>query len=239
MTGKRKIQNIVDILMAALLPVLMAYSLIGERIHEWTGIAMFALFICHNGLNWKWYRNLFRGKYNGVRVLGTTINILIFILMLALMVSGISMSRHAVPFLAVQGSASLARSVHLVASYWCYVLTSVHLGLHGAMIMGMLRKAFHMEKTSRTRSIVLRVFVVLLSGYGIHSFVQRSFSEYMLMRSEFVFFDFSEPLIFFYLDYLAIMALFAFVGYYAVKLLVQARKMTDRLSSIQKREDRG
>lgn len=225
MTRKRKIQNVIDILMAVLLPVLMAYSLIGEDIHEWTGIIMFALFVCHNGLNRKWYKNLFWGKYNGVRILGTIINILILFLMLLLMTSGIAMSRHAVPFLAVQERISLARNVHLVASYWCYTLTSVHLGLHGAMVMGMMRKVFHIEKASRIRSIILRVFVILLSAYGIHAFIQRGFGDYMLLRNEFVFFDFSEPLIFFFMDYLAIMALFAFVGYYTTKAL-QTKKFT-------------
>ena len=33
----------------------------------------------------------------------------------------------------------------------------------------------------------------------------------MLLRSRFVFFDFEEPLIFFYLDYIAVMGLFILV----------------------------
>ena len=35
----------IDILMVMLLPILMAYSLIGENIHEVIGICMFTLFI--------------------------------------------------------------------------------------------------------------------------------------------------------------------------------------------------
>lgn len=38
MTLKRKIQIITDLSMTALLPLLMAYSMIGERFHEWTGV---------------------------------------------------------------------------------------------------------------------------------------------------------------------------------------------------------
>lgn len=129
--AKRKIQNITDLIMTALLPVLMVYSLIGEDVHEWAGIVLFALFLLHNGLNWKWYKNLFQARYNGVRVLGTVVNILIFLLMLSLMASGIVMSRYVFQFLAIDGGASLARTVHLAASYWFYVLASVHLGLHG------------------------------------------------------------------------------------------------------------
>ncbi|MDO4272122.1 MAG: DUF4405 domain-containing protein [Eubacteriales bacterium] len=231
MTGKRKIQNITDMIMTVLLPVLMAYSLIGEDIHEWTGVAMFLLFILHHVLNFKWHKNLFRGKYSGVRILGTTVDGLLFLLMLSLMASGIIMSRYAFPFLSIEGGASLARTVHLVASYWCYVLTSVHLGLHGGMIMGMLRKAFRMEKASSKRRIVLRIAAVSLSCYGVYAFIQRGLAGYMLLRTEFVFFDFSEPLAFFFLDYLAIMALFAILGYYAAKLLAKAQAGTNNLLS--------
>lgn len=224
MTGKRKFQIFVDFAMAALLPVLMAYSLLGEAVHEWVGVAMFALFLFHNALNWKWYKNLFGGRYSGVRLLGTVVNILLLLLMLSLMASGIVMSRYAFQFLVIEGGgASLARTVHLAASYWCYVLTSVHLGLHGGMFLGMLRKAFHMEKASQKRRVVLRIVAALLSAYGIYAFIQRGLSGYMLLQIQFVFFDFSEPLVFFFLDYLAVMALFTVLGYYAAKLLAKVK----------------
>ena len=39
---------IVDISMIVLMPLLMAYSLIGETFHEVAGTAMLALFIAHH-----------------------------------------------------------------------------------------------------------------------------------------------------------------------------------------------
>ena len=65
---KKKIQLIIDISMTLLLPLLMAYSLIGEAFHEVVGIAMFVLFIVHHILNRKWYGALFKGKYNARRI---------------------------------------------------------------------------------------------------------------------------------------------------------------------------
>ena len=41
----------------------------------------------------------------------------------------------------------------------------------------------------------------------------------MLLQTEFVFLDFSEPVPLFYLDYLALMGTFVFLAYYASKLL--------------------
>ena len=60
---KKRIQLIIDITMAVLLPLLMAYSLIGEAFHEVVGTAIFVLFIVHHILNRKWYGALFKGKY--------------------------------------------------------------------------------------------------------------------------------------------------------------------------------
>lgn len=42
---------------------------------------------------------------------------------------------------------------------------------------------------------------------------------YLFMQTHFVFFDFSEPIPLFYLDYLAIMGLFIFLAHTAAKLL--------------------
>lgn len=224
MTVKRKVQIVIDVIMTVLLPVLMSYSLIGEAIHEWAGIAMFMLVLLHHGLNWKWHKNLLHGKYSGLRILGIAVNTFISLLMLALMISGIVMSRHVFSFLGLDGGASLARTVHLVASYWCYVLTAFHLGLHGSMLIGMLRKAFSIKAPSTVRSIVSKGSAVLIAGYGIYAFAKRELGAYMLLKTEFVFFDFSERLVFFWADYLAIMALFAILGYYTSQMLVKANE---------------
>lgn len=55
----------IDIGMTVLLLSLMAYELIGSSLHEWIGLAMFVLFVCHHLLNRNrgWYKNLFRGSY--------------------------------------------------------------------------------------------------------------------------------------------------------------------------------
>ncbi len=52
------------------------------------------------------------------------------------------------------------------------------------------------------------------TGYGIYAFIKRDIGTYMLLRSHFVFFDYEELLIFFYLDYIAVMGLFILIGNY-------------------------
>ena len=41
----------------------------------------------------------------------------------------------------------------------------------------------------------------------------------MLFKSKFVFFDFEEPVIYFIFDYILIMCLFSYCGYYFCKIL--------------------
>ena len=41
----------IDIGMTVQLLLLMSYELIGSSLHEWIGLAMFVLFVCHHLLN--------------------------------------------------------------------------------------------------------------------------------------------------------------------------------------------
>lgn len=54
---------ITDLAMTVLLLLLMAYSLVGEVLHEWMGIAMLALFILHHIWNRAWYRSIGRAGH--------------------------------------------------------------------------------------------------------------------------------------------------------------------------------
>jgi hypothetical protein len=219
MSQKRKVKMAIDLVMTILLPILMAYSLIGETIHEWLGILMFLLFFLHHLLNWRWHKTLIKGHYSALRIFGTAINLILVIIMIVLPVSGIIMAKHTFRFLNLTVGISFARVVHMMASYWGFVLMSVHLGLHWNMIMNMVRKAMNVAKTLVWRMVLLRIVVILIVGYGIYSFFTRQFTDYMFLRSQFVFIDFSEFLLFFFIDYLAIMGLFVSFGYYFGKLL--------------------
>ena len=91
---KKTVKTGLDILMAGALPVLMAYSLAGETLHEIVGTAMLALFIAHHVLNRKATAAMFKGKQTPVRMLGTVVNLLLFAIMICLPISGIVLSKH-------------------------------------------------------------------------------------------------------------------------------------------------
>ena len=215
---KKKIRIIVDCGMTLLLPLLMAYSLVGEAVHEYLGIGMFLLFVAHHILNIAWWKHIFRGKYTPLRVLGTAVNLALAMIMLALPISGMILSRHVFRFLHFGGT-STARTIHLLASYWGLVLMSLHAGMHGSVMAGMLRKVAHTQQTSKIRTWSLRVIAVLLAACGVHAFVKNKISSYLFLQTQFVFIDFSQPIIQSLLEYCAITVLFMVAGYYAVKTL--------------------
>ena len=117
MSRKRKLQIVIDLCMTILLPLLMAYSLIGETAHEWIGASMLILFVAHHILNYRWFRTLFKGRYSSARILNTAVNLLLLIDILMQGISGIIMSRQVFSFLNIQQGASSARVIHLLGAY--------------------------------------------------------------------------------------------------------------------------
>ncbi len=211
--------------MTVALLFLMTYELIGQAIHEWIGVAIFILFIVHHILNRKWSTHLLKGKYTLYRMMQTVLVFGVLAAMIGAMVSGIILSRHVFSFLPINGGRSLARSIHMLSAYWGLVLMSLHLGFHWSMMMGMARKL--VKKQSSWRTWILRLAAFLIAGFGLWAFVKRQIGSYMLLRNQFVFFDFDEPLVFFLADYIAIMGLFVMIGHYfseGLRRIVKKRK---------------
>lgn len=217
MRSKQKLKIAIDIGMTALLFCQMAYMLISEAAHEWTGMVMFLLFLLHQILNRGWYKNLTKGKYRPIRILQAVVNFLILLSMLSLMVSGVILSREVFAFLPISKGMGFARILHMLAAYWGFILMSVHLGLHWGMILGMIRKASGVSP-SHIRAWVLRGLVLLFSGFGIYAFLKHNIADYLFLRSQFVFFDMEQPLALFFVEYLAMMCLWACIAYYGSRL---------------------
>ena len=197
--------------MVILMPVMMAYSLVSDKYHEYLGVLIFILFITHHIFNRKYIRNIVKGKYNVYRIGQLVINIILLILMFLQPISGILMSKYLFN-LNVSNTASI-RLIHLCAGYWLYVFLSIHAGMHLYILFKKVRKI--MKKASW----LFEALMVVVSIYGMRSIVSRNFMDYMFLGSQFVYFDYSSPLIYFFLDYLSIMVLFMYIGYILYKAL--------------------
>ena len=203
---KKTFKRILDILMTLALPCLMAYELIGQETHEILGLCMVGLFILHHAINWQWHRNLFRGKYTAYRAVLTVLDVLMIIVFIDQAVTGIMMAKHVFPDLPHVGRRSFARVLHLLGTYWGFTICCLHAGMH---MTGMIRKWTH--KTGMAR-ILPAALALCVSGYGVYAFIKRGLPKYMMLREQFVFFDFDEPLAWFFLDYIAILLTLMLLG---------------------------
>ncbi len=212
----------VDVLMTLGLLFQMGYQFWGDVAHEWAGAGMFLLFLAHHALNRRWYQSLFRGRLTPARIFQLAVDLLLMADMAGLMVSGILLSNHVFAFLDLRGGVSFARLAHMAASHWGLVLMALHLGLHWGMVTGLAAKAFRLRHPSPGRRLALSALGAGIAAYGLTVFVRRDLPTYMLVRTQFAFLDFSEPVPLFYLDYLAMMGAFIFLAHSLSKWLGRA-----------------
>lgn len=87
---------------------------------------------------------------------------------------------------------------------------ALHLGMHWGIVASRLKLRYPRA---------WNVFGALIAGYGLYVFIDRNLLDYMFLRVEFAFLDFSEMAALFYIDYLAMMGLFIFVSHHVSRLL--------------------
>jgi len=203
--NSNKVRRTVDVCMTVLLILLMAYQVTGEELHEWIGMGMTVLVITHQILNRRWYRAVFKGKYNTYRIMTTAVNILLLLSFVLTAFAGMSMSSHAVPFLYGMAPVSFARKMHLAMSHWSFVLTGMHLGLHIPVMTA------RMKIEGKTKTAVTAIFCIS-AGIGLFLFLRSGWADYMLFRSAFAFLDYEKAGILVFLENLLMLIFWAFVG---------------------------
>ena len=63
-----------------------------------------------------------------------------------------------------------------------------------------------------------------VSLYRVYAFFKRQIPDYMFLKMQFVFFDYSETRLLFLADYLAVMVCFAVLGYGITQLLSSGKR---------------
>ena len=132
------------------------------------------------------------------------------------MISGVVLSRYVFAFFPKHGGYEFAQQVHILCAYWGFVCMSLHLGFHWSMMLAMARKYL---QPSPLWTWSLRLIGWLWAVYGAFAFRRRGVSLYLLLRSHFIFYDYTEPVLIFLIDYLSVMVMFVLIGYLISMLL--------------------
>ena len=219
------VKKIVDVCLTVLLFCLMSYQVVGEVLHEWIGIGMTVVLIVHHILNLKWYRALFKGKYNAYRIATTVINTLLLASIALTAFCGMGMSNYAVPFLYGMAGIIFARTVHLALSFWSFLLMGLHLGLH---LPAMTAK---IQPGKIWKAVLTRLFTIL-AGTGLWLFIRNSIPDYLSFRTHFAFFDYDKAPVLVFLENIAIEFFFVFIGANLFRILRGKKKSKQALIAV-------
>lgn len=190
----KKIKIVIDILMYFIFVILMGHHITENLIHEILGTILFILFIVHHILNYRYYKTIFKGKYNFKRVFLLIIDLLLLISMIGMMISGVIISSDVFAFLNIP-TTIFGRQLHMVSTSWAFVIMSIHLGLHLGVFINKLNK----KMKNSVLEYVYYLILILIVIYGIYSFKKLNFISDMFLLNAFKFYDFNESPIIFYL----------------------------------------
>jgi hypothetical protein len=206
----------IDLIMTLLFVALLAFRITGDASHEWLGIALCVLFIVHGLINWRWFRNIFNGRYRLRRALNAIINLSLLLAMLILAVCGLTNSRHVLGFLQLPGGMEF-RQIHSLMAYWGLVLIGIHTGMHWTTVINAVRKMVGIRGENRFRKAVLRILATVLAGFGMWASYDRNMGSKLFRGFSFDFWDPSRPAILFFVSNLAILILYIGMTHFSMK----------------------
>ena len=213
----KKVKIVIDTLMYVSLSILLGYHITDNKVHEYLGIFTFALFMIHHLLNISYYKNLFKGKYNFIRVMSLVTDILMFVMMIGVMISSMGISSYVFKF---GGTTKLLRSMHLVCTSWLFVLVNVHLALH---IYPYISK-FRIDIKKSMFEYAIYLISILLFAYGVYYLIDVKVWDSLFLLKDFKYYDYSESLIHYYTGYIASSFVVVMITYLILMVKLQRKK---------------
>ena len=215
----KKIKIVIDILMYFIFVILMGHHITENLIHEILGTILFILFIVHHILNYRYYKTIFKGKYNFKRVFLLIIDLLLLISMIGMIISAINISSDVFTFLNIP-TTIFGRQLHMLSTSWAFVIMSIHLGLHLGVFINKLNK----KMKNSVLEYVYYLILILIVIYGVYSFKKLNFISDMFLLNAFKFYDFNESPIIFYLHVISSSLFIGLTIYFINNLKLKRKK---------------
>ncbi len=213
-----KLRVIIDVLMPFILIFLMGFMITGDFLHEVIGTIMIMLWVVHNYLIRRWYMTLTKGHYTLLRTINTMMNFLLLICAFYLMYSGVIISSHVFSFMNIEMGMTTASKIHVVSAYWCFVLSSLHFGLHWSQMIHFfpLKKPYVLPKKYK---MMVWLALGIVCVYGVYALIKQQIFSYMLMTHRFVLFDYEQTAFSFFGQYVSMLVLFTSLSYLVTECL--------------------
>lgn len=207
-----------DLLAVLLMIAALAYWGFGNLAHEVIGTALFALIALHGRFNRRWYAALFRGRYDTRRRAMVAVNAAFAATMAVLLATSVMISRDVFAFLGIEAGFRL-REIHLFAAYWSTAILGLHLGLNWPKLTNMVRSILGLRGHSSLRIWVLRSLAALIAVQGVLASGEMGFGAKLSLTMALDMWDFTSRTPRFFLNYGAIIGLYAVIAHTAMALL--------------------
>ncbi|MGO8047052.1 DUF4405 domain-containing protein [Rhizobium johnstonii] len=222
------VRLLLDFIAVALVVLCLAYWWLGNLPHEVFGTSLFALVIVHNVFNRRWYSKVGRNFGDSARLLSAVTVACLATTMTIMLVSSALISRDLFPFLSLDGGFAV-REVHMFAAYWLLMILAIHLGTRWTVVMNVFRSTFGIETRSITRRVFLRLVTFVVAAWGVQSTIEMGFGSKLMLTYTLDMWDFNESTVAFFINYGAIVCLYAAITHYAL-LFIRRRNAAENLA---------
>jgi len=156
-----------DGIILAIALLIFAPRLTGLGVHEWLGIALCIPVLLHLLLSWQWISNALRTFWTARRRarVNLILNAILFVLIVIEIVSGVVISRVALPFFGVTTINDRAwRLLHNLSANWTLASIGVHIAMNWRLILSSLRVLPRSEFPHAIRRSMLIVIAAAFVG---------------------------------------------------------------------------
>lgn len=216
-----RVRVLLDFLAIILVIACLAYWWLDNLSHELFGTALFVLVISHNVFNRRWYGGVTRAKLDAVRIINLVTIALLAIGMAVMLVTSFLVSRDLFPLTALSGAFAV-REIHMFAGYWVLAIIAVHMGTRWHVVINVILRFVGLSGESLYCAIILRIIALAIVVAGARSTFEMGFGSKLMLSYSLDMWDFNESTFGFFLNYGAIVGMYAAVTYYSLMLI---RKM--------------
>lgn len=206
--------------MAALIMLALAYWWLDNGPHEIFGTVLFGLLAWHITLNRRWFFKLRIGRYDARRWAVVVVHAWLAITMTVLVMTSVVISRSVPSFAQFTNNVSVIE-LHWFSAYWVAIIIAVHAGTHWPRVITLAATAFRLSP-SRIRTATMRLFAMLLLGFGAWSFAVLGVSTKLTFGYSLEFWDFTGAVMPFFAHWTAVIAGVAVLSHYAIVCLRSA-----------------
>ena len=229
----RRVHAVIDAAPVGLLVAVMATALVQAAPHEYLGVALFAAVVAHAILKRRHIKALLRGRPNAVRTLRLIAIVGLIVCVAGQLASALVLSKFAFGFLPALPGAAVARRIHMLCSYWGFVLAFAHVGLQSKSLFRLMRTRGASNAPGALRPVIWagRFLFVAIACFGAYSFVKLDFGNYLLGQVQFALADYGAAGALSLMRYASIAVLLSGLFHYlraALEALEKSRHRTSR-----------